>query len=71
MGNVRAVVSDVKVPTVGGDGVITDLTADVLSATDYYPFGMQMPGRSFSSNAYRYGFKDRRKMMKLRERGIL
>jgi RHS repeat-associated protein len=27
-----------------------------VSATDYYPFGMTMPGRSFSSNAYRYGF---------------
>ena len=23
---------------------------------DYYPFGMPMPGRSFSSNQYRYGF---------------
>ena len=53
-------VSDVKVPTVANNQV-TDLTADVVSATDYYPFGMQMPGRSFSSNAYRYGFQGQEK----------
>jgi hypothetical protein len=30
--------------------------ADVLTANDYYPFGMQMPGRKFSiSSSYRYG----------------
>jgi len=23
---------------------------------DYYPFGMPMPGRSFNSSEYRYGF---------------
>jgi hypothetical protein len=26
--------------------------ADVVSATDYYPFGMAIPGRSFSSDTY-------------------
>jgi RHS repeat-associated protein len=30
--------------------------AEVKSATDYYPFGMQMVGRSYSSSVYRYGF---------------
>jgi RHS repeat-associated protein len=30
--------------------------ADVLTANDYYPFGMQMPGRKFSIGGYRYGF---------------
>jgi len=24
---------------------------------DYYPFGMQMPGRVMASGAYRYGFQ--------------
>jgi RHS repeat-associated protein len=28
----------------------------VLSASDYYAFGMEMPGRTFSAGAYRYGF---------------
>jgi RHS repeat-associated protein len=30
--------------------------AEVLSARDFYPFGMVMPERSFSTQAYRYGF---------------
>ena len=30
---------------------------DVISVSDYYPFGSLMPGRSFSSNSYRYGFQ--------------
>ncbi|WP_198405653.1 RHS repeat domain-containing protein [Chitinophaga caeni] len=29
---------------------------DLLSAVDYYPFGMQMPGRVFNGVGYRYGF---------------
>ncbi|MDF2380349.1 hypothetical protein JMG10_02640 [Nostoc ellipsosporum NOK] len=31
-------------------------TVDVASATDYYPFGMGMPGRKVASEGYRYGF---------------
>jgi RHS repeat-associated protein len=27
-----------------------------VSATDYYPFGMGMPGRTFNSSGYRFGF---------------
>ncbi len=30
--------------------------ADAISATDYYAFGMQRPGRTWSSSKYRYGF---------------
>jgi RHS repeat-associated protein len=31
--------------------------ADVVTANDYYPFGMTMPGRKYSAaNSYRYGF---------------
>ena len=33
----------------------------VLSAQDYYPFGMLMPERSFSSMEYRYGFQNQEK----------
>jgi RHS repeat-associated protein len=29
----------------------------VLSFSDYYPFGMQMPGRNASTGDYRYGFQ--------------
>jgi RHS repeat-associated protein len=39
------------------DNVINYYNADVVTANDYYPFGMQMPGRSYSSGSkYRYGF---------------
>ncbi len=30
--------------------------SDIVSATDYAPFGMTLVGRSFSSDKYRYGF---------------
>jgi RHS repeat-associated protein len=30
--------------------------ADVISYSDYYPFGSLMPGRNSGSEAYRYGF---------------
>ena len=45
LGNVMAVISDAP-----SDGALPT----VESLTDYYPFGMAMPGRSY--NAYRYGF---------------
>lgn len=53
LGNVLAVVNDN--PTAVGDGTNT---ANVLSANDYYPGGMLMPGRSYSipNSNYRYSF---------------
>jgi len=33
----------------------------ILSATDYYPFGLEMPGRSLASNSYRFGFNGKEK----------
>jgi RHS repeat-associated protein len=52
LGNVLAVVSDVlQSPSSGGVG-----EASVVSATDYYAFGQEMPGRTFASEDYRYGF---------------
>ena len=36
-------------------------SAEVITATDYYPFGMEMPGRSQSANGYRYGFQGQEK----------
>ena len=53
LGNVLATVSDAKNPnTVTGS--FGDAT--LLSATDYYAFGMAMPDRKFSLSGYRYGF---------------
>ena len=37
--------------------MIDHYEAEVISANDYYPFGMMMPGREYSaSSSYRYGF---------------
>jgi RHS repeat-associated protein len=48
LGTVRAVVTGQKT----GTG-----NAEIVSLTDYYPYGMDMPGRSFQSEAYRYGYQ--------------
>jgi len=42
--------------TVPTGGTTQYFTGEVLSATDYYSFGATMPGRSFTSSNYRYGF---------------
>jgi RHS repeat-associated protein len=59
LGNVLVTVSDRKIGQSPVNNLYTSFTADVVSATDYAPFGMQMVGRSFDaagSTAYRYGF---------------
>src|SRR3989339_124944 len=48
LGNVRA--------TVGKNA--SDGTTQLLTATDYFPFGMELPGRTYrSTNAYRFGYQ--------------
>jgi len=57
LGNVLVVVSDRKLPVdINADNIVDYYTADVVSATDYYAFGMLQPGRNYSSPSYRYGF---------------
>lgn len=47
VGNVLATVSDRKLQHNGGSGIVDYYTADVLNATDYAPFGMQLAGRTY------------------------
>ena len=62
LGNVMAVVSDRKISVDGNnDGASDYFSGEVLSASDYYAFGAQMPGRSFTTAAYRYGFNSMEK----------
>ena len=60
LGNVLVTVSDKKIGVdANSDGTIDYYTADVISAQDFYPGGMTMPGRKYqagSSSKYRYGF---------------
>jgi RHS repeat-associated protein len=57
LGNVLTTISDRRSMVVNGSGVIQYYEAEITSATDFYPFGMTMQGRSFSvAGKYRYGF---------------
>jgi RHS repeat-associated protein len=57
LGNVLVTVSDRKLAEGTEGSIATGYRAEVLFASDYYPFGMQMPGRQFSAEEYRYGFQ--------------
>ena len=58
LGNVLVTISDKKIAVDSdGNGTVDYYTADVITANDYYPFGMNMPGRTFAAQTpYRYGF---------------
>jgi RHS repeat-associated protein len=58
LGNVLVTVSDKNIAFDNdSNGEIDYRLADVLTANDYYPFGMGMHNRTYSaSSAYRYGF---------------
>jgi RHS repeat-associated protein len=73
LGNVLVTVSDRKLAEGTEGSTATGYRAEVLFASDYYPFGMleqsgdpdwskaerhgQMPGREYSAEEYRYGFQ--------------
>ena len=61
LGNVLQVVTDNKLPEPDGQNGVDHYVADVVSYSDYYPFGMQMPGRNGSTGEYRYGFQGQEK----------
>jgi hypothetical protein len=64
LGNVLVTISDKKLGVdANSDGTVDYYTADVVSANDYYPGGMLMPGRSYSiaNTNYRYGFNGQEK----------
>ncbi|MBS1749437.1 MAG: hypothetical protein JST63_06015, partial [Bacteroidetes bacterium] len=71
LGNVLATVSDEKIGVdADNNGTIDYYTADVVSAQDYYPFGMGMPARTFSmggSGRYRYGFNSQERSTEIGE----
>ena len=58
LGNVLNVITDRKIAVESTitAGIVDHYVADVVSYSDYYPFGMQMPGRHGSIGDYRYGF---------------
>jgi RHS repeat-associated protein len=58
LGNVLVTISDKKIAVASqtNSSLIDHYEADILSASDYTPFGMQMVGRTWNSSSYRYGF---------------
>ena len=56
LGNVLSVVSDKKIPNFTASS-LNYFNADIKSYSDYYPFGMLLPGRHGNSGDYRYGFQ--------------
>ncbi len=51
-----ATLTDHKLPHTTNNQSIDYYLTDITSAQDYYPGGMLMPGRSYSSDSYRFGF---------------
>ncbi len=61
LGNVLVTVNDKKVQHTTDNSTVDYWEADVVSANDYYPFGMTMPGRGYNASSYRYGFQKQEK----------
>lgn len=63
LGNVLTVITDMKIPIESTltAGTVGYFQADILSATDYSPFGVILEDRDFSSEKYSMGFNGMRK----------
>jgi RHS repeat-associated protein len=58
LGNVLVTLNDKKIGVTAssGDTTIDHFIPQIVSAQDYYPFGMLQPGRSYNVGGYRFGF---------------
>ena len=56
LGNVLTTVSDRRSMVVNGSGIIQYYESEIVTATDYYPFGSVMLGRDFRGETNRFGF---------------
>src|SRR5690606_12683257 len=71
LGNVLATVSDKKdgIDTTS-DGDVDYYLADVVNASDYYPFGSLMPNRQYAADdLYRYGFNGQERSDEIKGEG--
>ena len=55
-GNVMAVVTDKKIQHSSNGTTVDYYEPDIVSATDYAPFGSPLSGRNYQSDIYRYGY---------------
>lgn len=58
LGSVLTTITDKKIPiaSVSLPTSIGYYVADMISASDYYAFGSELPGRRYNASKYRYGF---------------
>ncbi|MCX6147484.1 MAG: hypothetical protein NTW25_09595 [Candidatus Kapabacteria bacterium] len=54
LGNVRVAIGDMKIPT--GTRGVAPFVVDEKAVNDYYPYGMLISDRSWSSGSSRYGY---------------
>ena len=60
LGNVMAVYSDRKIGVdTDSDGYVNYYAPEIISVSDYYPYGYPIRERCFSREDYRYGFNDK------------
>jgi RHS repeat-associated protein len=70
LGNVLVTVTDKKLQHNTSSDTVDYYLADVATAQDYYPFGMQQPGRTYTNGSqYRYGFNGKEKDKDISEGG--
>jgi RHS repeat-associated protein len=74
LGNVKVVLSDIKFINDANTSNTIDnadqFTPEVKSYTDYYAFGMVMPGRQFNSGSYRYGYNGKENDNEVKGTGV-
>ncbi|MBI3133518.1 MAG: hypothetical protein HYZ14_02475 [Bacteroidetes bacterium] len=56
-------------PSWSNDAMVDYYTADVQSYSDYFPFGMMLPGRNGSASDYRYGLNGMEKDSEIKGEG--
>ena len=63
LGNVLAVVNDRKqaIRQSSSNELVDYYEPTIVSATDYYPFGLEMAGRMMTDDSYRFGFNGKEK----------
>jgi RHS repeat-associated protein len=67
LGNVLVTVNDKKLGVSSNNSTIDYFNPQVVSAQDYYPFGMLQVGRSVNVSGYRYGFNGQERSTELND----
>jgi RHS repeat-associated protein len=58
LGNVLTVITDKKIPIDDNtDQTVDYFVVEILTASDYSPFGAIMPGRNYNAGDYRFGYQ--------------